>query len=1402
MGRRFGPRQVTTQNKEEKQIENLSTIVGNLNESIEEKLTNIENIFGKDSIISTAIGLNVSIEHHLHVISNMIVAIAALLYGEKGVKPDDNFSSLVGKMKASEQINNLVKEATEKQENMVDESSGPEATINIVISGIDKTNTEELISFLEVLKQVNGSNIETITNVENLIKAIDSFKLISEKVSEIDASKLNKASKDIIGSNLPKLFEMFQAILGIRLNWIEVKLLKKSISRLADLIKDVFGVNGSLADLKVHKPVINSLENVKTAVDLLGKIITSINSIQELEFSLDDKFVETCVGLSDKLKEIISRMQLDEKETKKAQEAFKPIESIFKGLENICIAATVIGILAIPAMIGMFLLIPVLMVFKKFILPRLAGMSLGDKETKLSFEGADNLGKLLLVMTGSLLIGAVFMALGLAGEAFTFLIFMSLYLVMVCAVMSIMETLTESSGDTLAGFATLIFSLTLCLIIGAIFMMSGLWAEALKFGAILSLFTIIIGFSLNFIRAVSGDANIVGEFAKLIFSLTLCLIIGALFMKIDGFFENALMFGVLLAGFVFLISISITLMGALVKNDKVTGQFVTLILTVAGILIIGALLMYIDDFGLNALLFATLVVGFIAVIGGAVILLTKFANGGDKLVMMLSIMIGVITFSLLIGASFMAGGYAGPALEFIGLSALLVITFSAIAFGLSYIAAPMLLGILAMGATAVVIMLIGMCIGNINDIINEIGDFDSFSEGLIGILGSIWSIAWRMTLLAPLAPLILAGSLAMSAVSITVDSIADAIESIYDAMKKSPSKENIETFFKGAEAMFDGVLDLPFVKLTFAAPMIKSIDSITKVIGRIARTIATISSLKVATSFDRDGNPTSFVQLTDDHFENAKKNIKNIITGIGKTIIDIYNGKDEDGNDHPEWKELFKVQSNGLFGSTTVFGMVTTSIRSLGSMLSGIATGISNFASMRVADDWDKNGKPIHFVPFNFKTDVKSMGDFLNILLTSLAGTIQKVYETNPALFESSSWFTSETPFSKVVKSTTAIGDMLSGITQGIIDIASGRIPDEWDPKTNKPTHWISVNEYIKGGEGSKLQESITTICSALLNAVIKASESITMDPDDIKDFTDSILPVADSIIKVSDAIKKVAEIKIDENTGKTIQKMIVSIVTAFNTEGEDALGDELENYIWDHSIDDGIRDFAKLLDKDRLSTICDGIKLLNDNVSEFDKVKNTKDSIANFSDLIEKLSEINPGKLQKLSKLDKASNGVAKLVKEINSIDVNKTDKFIELSNALGELSSKMEDMDNGIFTMLNQLSDKLNEAAKIIERSDELQDKRIKSVKEQAKEISKLIDKPMKLEFKSEEQNSLGDKFKSIFKANDNKEENKQDKQKQQVQKEQPSQQYDNSSELTSLAGTVSEIQSLLYQILQQRG
>lgn len=1375
----------------EKINDNIETIVGANLEDISSKIDDVMKIFDTKSKLHAVLGLNVTIASHLSVIANMTTAIAGLLFGEKGINSGDVFTKLTSKIKSAEVFTEIANEVEHESK-----GKGSSATLNIVISGIDKSNTEELISFLEVLKQVNGSNIKTITNVENLIQAIDTFKLISEKVGEIDASKLNKASKDIIGSNLPKVFEMFQAILGIRLNWIEVKLLKKSISRLANLIKDVFGVNGSLADLKVHKPVINSLENIKIAVDLLGKIITSINSIQELEFSLNDKFVKTCIGLSDKLKEIISKMQLDEKETKKAQEAFKPIESIFKGLENICIAATIIGALAVPAMIGMFLLIPVLWTFKKFILPRLAGMSLGDKEIKLSFEGADNLGKLLLVITGSLLIGAVFMAMGLAGEAFKFLIFMSLYLSIVCVVMSVMKTITESYGDTLSEFAALITSLTLCLIIGAIFMMTGLWVEALEFGAILTLFTIIIGFALNFIRAVSGDANIVGEFSKLIFSLTLCLIIGALFMKMDGFFENALKFGVLLAGFVFLISISIALMGALVKNNKVVGQFVTLLIAISSILIIGALLMYIDDFGWNALKFAGLVLSFIAIIGVAMFLLDKFVKGGDKLVMMLSIMIGIVTLSLLIGASFMAGGYAGPALEFIGLSLLLVGSFSLLAFGLSFIAAPMLLGILAMGATAVVIMLIGMCIGNINDVINEVGDFDSFNEGLIGILGSIWSISWRMTLLAPLAPLILAGALAIGAVSITVDLIANAIESIYDAMTKSPSVDNIKTFFKGAEAMFDGVLDLPFVKLSFAAPMIKSIDSITKVIGNIARTIASISSLKVATSFDKDGNPTSFVNLTEKHFIDANTNVGKIITGIGQTIIDIYN--------EPKNKDLFKVQSNGLFGSTTVFGMVTKSIRSLGSMLSGIATGISSFASMRVADKWDKNGKPIHFVPFNFKTDVESMGTFLNSLLTSLAGTIKEVYDKNPGLFESSNWFTSETPFSKVVKSTTAIGDMLSGITQGIIDISSGRIPDLWDPKTNKPTHWVSVNDYIEGGEGSKLQESITTICSALLNAVIKASESIKMDPDDIKDFTDSILPVADSIIKVSDAIKKVAEIKIENGTGEKIRKMIVSIVTAFNTEGEGEgkLGDELENYIWEHSIDDGIRDFAKLLDKDRLSTICDGIKLLNDNVDEFAKVEDTKDSIANFSDLLEKLSEINPGKLQKLSKLDKASNGVANLVKEINSIDVNKTDKFIELSNALESLSGKMSEIDNGIFKMLELLAARLEQTSKVIENSDNIQEKRIKTIKEQAKEISKLIDKPMTVEFKPEEKIEYGSLLKSSIFSKD-KEENTKNKNipAPQLNNNTPNNQG-SSPELVSIAGTASEIQALLYQILQQRG
>ena len=105
-------------------------------------------------------------------------------------------------------------DAVFKEENIVEEPVSPEATINIVISGIDKTNTEELISFLEVLKQVNGSNIKTINNKTIIGKNAQDLELVetSAVTSAITSSSTN--------SQVPTAKAVYDQLGGLKLQQI------------------------------------------------------------------------------------------------------------------------------------------------------------------------------------------------------------------------------------------------------------------------------------------------------------------------------------------------------------------------------------------------------------------------------------------------------------------------------------------------------------------------------------------------------------------------------------------------------------------------------------------------------------------------------------------------------------------------------------------------------------------------------------------------------------------------------------------------------------------------------------------------------------------------------------------------------------------------------------------------------------------------------------------------------------------------------------------------------------------------------------------------------------------------------------------------------------------------------
>ena len=104
-------------------------------------------------------------------------------------------------------------------------------------------------------------------------------------------------------------------------------------------------------------------------------------------------------------------------------------------------------------------------------------------------------------------------------------------------------------------------------------------------------------------------------------------------------------------------------------------------------------------------------------------------------------------------------------------------------------------------------------------------------------------------------------------------------------------------------------------------------------------------------------------------------------------------------------------------------------------MMSKLATGISDFAGMKIAKKWDKKGNPIEYevlTPEKIETAAKNAGDIVKVLAEALIN----LYHAHPGYFENFWGNASKSEIAKVIKSTEGLGDLIADVAKGIKDIA------------------------------------------------------------------------------------------------------------------------------------------------------------------------------------------------------------------------------------------------------------------------------------------------------------------------------------------------------------------------------
>ena len=227
--------------------------------------------------------------------------------------------------------------------------------------------------------------------------------------------------------------------------------------------------------------------------------------------------------------------------------------------------------------------------------------------------------KLITRCTIIMLIGALFVQNErLRKNAFYFGAVLGGFILCVTAPLILMSLVFRKAITTTEGLGGLVVSCTLVMAIGAMVVTNAAFVQkALMFGLVLGLFITEIMLPLRLIsNIISGERKAfkaIREINRLVVTMSLMLIVGALFMQNEKLVLGALAFGALVAGFIFAILGALKL--AMNNIDIRSGfKFVRalnrLVVMTALTLMIGGVYMTNTELALGALKFAGLVVGF------------------------------------------------------------------------------------------------------------------------------------------------------------------------------------------------------------------------------------------------------------------------------------------------------------------------------------------------------------------------------------------------------------------------------------------------------------------------------------------------------------------------------------------------------------------------------------------------------------------------------------------------------------------------------------------------------------------------------------------------------------------------------------------------------------------------
>ena len=981
--------------------------------------------------------------------------------------------------------------------------------IELIFTELMALGTEMMFvnAFAKLGNKGINHTISMINNIQNIVSTINGTN--------------DLANAGIRSSVMRKLLTN---LLTVELAGIAAGALAPTATRgLNKLNQNVDEINKLVTDI-ANKIDLNDVKDSSTKLKEVAKIIVGLSGISLLASAMIGPFAIGLAGLwlLEKSIGIIQKIVNKVGQIKVEDDTF----------DNMKKAGIIIGVssmlLLFVAGVGMFVLkniIPILAftgILSLFIIAVGKAYTMGTSDMKEIKDAALEFALIVTISAEIMLIGgAVTMMFPWVVPG---IIIFGVLLATFIEVMSFVygdaiENLKDNIGNVKL-FERIVVGSAAIMMIGALFMATGLWVEALEFTVVLAGYVLAMSLVFKGVAMLIGDKTLksMDQFAILIAACAATMAIGALFMMIPGFWKAALSFALINSLYVFLILGSFTLFSKFggKKAIKAAKQFAILIATCAGSLIIGGLFMMIPGMKEAVISFAWTLRLFIADISIVFAIASRIMNKKAMTSVLALVAIIAVSSICMLTAGMMMIAYPelGDGINsYLWHLAVLVGGMAAICFilGLPKIKKYMAIGEGLMAGILALIWGANKVMKAIIEGVNEVGgQFDQMDAYIDRMTNIIWKF---MGMIGLIATFIAAGAIAgtaftgsaagaaLGAAAVTaglaaaeallggiiklIDMSASAMSSIADSMIKFNDVEPIDTeVVLGNIATY--VAMLPELALLSTSTVMLwaakyNVGLMSEIVSNIAGTIHNFASMTIPLYVN--GKEVGKRPFDKKDIENAGENIKKILNTVGGAIISLYK---EDAQ-KPEKERVFGGNFlTDFLGIDTVFSRVAKSCANLGIMVSEISMGIHDMAELKIPVY--VNGRNAGYRQMN-DNDFKLASDNIGKIITTIGTAICKIYNEDPNdMFKDQSWIASLTgkqdasnnKFSIVIRSCMGLGKLISSTAKGLKDVADFRIPIY---KGNQVVGYHTLQSTDLTQVGDNVKAIITCLAQGVINA-------------------------------------------------------------------------------------------------------------------------------------------------------------------------------------------------------------------------------------------------------------------------------------------------------------------------------